>query len=61
MDKLTTEDKNIIIEGVVGGSNNLEFLSKKSSSRIHLYKIMVSGERASARRKMQTNLRKYKI
>ena len=61
MDKLTTEDKNIIIEGVVGGSNNLEFLSKKSSSRIHLYKVMVSGERASARRKMQTNLRKYKI
>lgn len=60
MEKLDNADKDMLIECVSGGVNNLEFLSKKSSTRINVYKIL-ANDRPSARRKVQARLRKEKI
>jgi len=60
MEKLDKADKDMLIECVSGGVNNLEFLSKKSSTRINVYKIL-ANDRPSARRKVQARLRKEKI
>ena len=60
MERLELEDKKILIESVTGGVNNIEFVSKKSSNNINIYKVSAS-DRNAARKRIQNRLRKEKI
>lgn len=60
MEKLDQADKKILIESVTGGVNNIEFVSKKSSNNINIYKVSAS-DRDAARKRIQNRLRKEKI
>jgi hypothetical protein len=60
MEKLDKEDKDMLIESVPGGANNVEFDKKKSSTNINIYRASVD-DRTTTRKRVQARLRKEKI
>jgi hypothetical protein len=60
MEKLDKKNKQILIECVQGGAKNIEFLKRKSSNKINLYKVL-ADDRTFTRNKIQNRLRREKI
>ena len=50
MEKLDKEDKDMLIESVPGGANNVEFDKKKSSTNINIYRASVDDRTTTRKR-----------